>query len=203
MAKIATAATGQFSYTEAGSSIAAKGEEIANLAWVKLSVTGGTIISIIDKRNGSSFITFTDINGSEGYGNTLNGETSMANIYTEVVNAFNVSGGGGPSSNVTVVSSVLPTGAATEATLQLVLAALGGTGVQSLNTSVVNTSGSVTAGAYSVLMELSTDYTGNIDGVAYSGSDVQSKEFTADSGRTLPAITYTVTTGTIKITRLT
>lgn len=204
MAKVATGANGQLYYTEMGSSTTLASMKTVNGKWLKFENLAGTIFVVYDITKNTSFITFTDISGSEGFGNSLNGQTSMAGIQAQLIATFNDSTGGGGGGNVTVVSSVLPTGAATEATLQAILAALGSSGTPHvLASSSVNSSGTVTAGKYSVLFDFSFDFTGTIDGVSYNGSDFNGKSFTAEDGRTLPAIPYTVTTGSLIISTLT
>ena len=71
----------------------------------------------------------------------------------------------------------------------------------SLVSSVVNTSGTVASGAYSVSFTTSNDFTGSINGVARQGNT--SITITADFRKTLPAIPYIRTTGTITIDILT
>jgi hypothetical protein len=61
----------------------------------------------------------------------------------------------------------------------------------------------VAAGATLVEFHLSSDFTGTIDGVSYSGADwVTIGPFVASPGNTLDAIAVVRTTGTIKIVRI-
>lgn len=71
-----------------------------------------------------------------------------------------------------------------------------------LTSSSVTTSGSVSSGAKTVILELSPDYTGTIDGMYETGT-IKSLTFSAGVSGTLPAIAYVVTTGTITIRKLT
>lgn len=74
------------------------------------------------------------------------------------------------------------------------------TGQQAFSITTVAASGSVAAGAKTVEFHPSVDFTGTIDGVAYSGADWQVLgPFTADTGGTLDAIPYTVTAGSMNI----
>jgi hypothetical protein len=61
----------------------------------------------------------------------------------------------------------------------------------------------VTAGATLVEFHLSDDFTGSIDGVAYSGADwISVGPFVAAAGKTLDAIAVVRTAGTIKIVKI-
>jgi hypothetical protein len=61
----------------------------------------------------------------------------------------------------------------------------------------------ITAGATLVEFHLSSDFTGSIDGVAYSGADwVSIGPFVAAPGSTLDAIPVVRTAGTIKIVKI-
>jgi len=78
----------------------------------------------------------------------------------------------------------------------------GNGGTQILTSAHVTSSGSVSAGKDSVTFMPSSDYTGLIDGVSYPGASWQVIPFTASVGRKLPAIAYTVTTGSLNIVSL-
>lgn len=69
-----------------------------------------------------------------------------------------------------------------------------------LTSSSVTTGGTVSAGSKSVLFETSDDYTGNIDGVSADAG--ASYPFSSGDAGTLPAIVYTVSTGSIRIRKL-
>ncbi len=87
--------------------------------------------------------------------------------------------------------------------LQVNLAAGGTAGPAQTLTSVgATSSGTVTAGASSVTFLPSSDFTGTIDGISYPGTDWQVIPFTAAVGKTLPAIAYTRSAGTLNIVRL-
>ena len=90
------------------------------------------------------------------------------------------------------------TNKATETTLAALLDKF--TGTQTLSSSLATTSGSVAAGAFSIGMFCSADFVGTINGVNRSGETYLS--VTADVGKTLGAISYTITAGSITIDRL-
>ncbi len=71
------------------------------------------------------------------------------------------------------------------------------TGTHTLTSNVVGTGGTVTAGAYSVAFTPVTGFTGTINGQAIT--DETPITFTASMGKTLPAISYTVTGGNLRI----
>jgi len=70
-------------------------------------------------------------------------------------------------------------------------------GAHTITSSNASSSGSVTAGAKFVTMDTSPTFSGTINGIARLAST--SYEFTAETGKTLPAIAYVITTGTINI----
>ncbi len=76
---------------------------------------------------------------------------------------------------------------------------LGG-GEQVFTSTLVTNDSTITAGATSIKLTTSSDYAGNINGVARAVSMVYS--FEAAPGKTLPAITYTTTTGSILIDKI-
>lgn len=76
------------------------------------------------------------------------------------------------------------------------------TGAHVLTSVSVAASGNVTAGAFSVSFLPSSDFDGTIDGIAYLGSEWQVIPFQASEGKTLPAIAYTRTAGTLKIIKV-
>lgn len=148
--------------------------------------------------SGQQIVSFSNVVGSPDAANTYNGSSNINTIITALEATFGLpTGGGGGTSNVNVVSSVLPTGAATEATL----ATLANGGAQAIASSTVAANGTVAAGAYSVSFEPSYDFVGTIDGVVVNG-DTAVKTITADSRKTLPAINYTRSAGSLTITRL-
>lgn len=61
------------------------------------------------------------------------------------------------------------------------------------------TSGTITAGARALLFVFSSDFTGTISGVAWSGATDASYSPPVQTGDTFAAITYTVTTGSVRI----
>lgn len=75
-------------------------------------------------------------------------------------------------------------------------------GTQALSSSleVAATSGSVTIGAYSVSFTTDSTFTGTINGIARSANTTYN--FTAQEGKTLPAISWAVTTGNMNIDKL-
>ncbi len=73
---------------------------------------------------------------------------------------------------------------------------------QTLTSTAAVASGSVTAGASSVTFLPSSDFTGTIDGISYPGTDWQVVPFSAAVGKTLPAIAYTRSAGTLNIIKL-
>lgn len=73
---------------------------------------------------------------------------------------------------------------------------------RSVTSSSVNTGGTVAAGAYSITFIFSSDYTGNVDGVAYDGANDATITVTAPGSDTLDAVAYTVTTGTLRIVKV-
>lgn len=79
----------------------------------------------------------------------------------------------------------------------------GGAGAHTLASSSVSSDGTVAAGAFSVTFLPSSDFVGTIDGLSYPGSAWTAISFQADSGRTLPAIAYTRSAGTLGIVKLT
>lgn len=70
---------------------------------------------------------------------------------------------------------------------------------KTITTSTVSASGTVAAGAYRVVFELSADFTGSILGITRTGSTARSIDFDGGVAR-LNAIAYTRTTGTLTIT---
>lgn len=76
-----------------------------------------------------------------------------------------------------------------------------GTGVQQTpSRSVVTTSGSVTAGAASVTILSSSDFAGTVLGAAFLPSLAETYE--AAAGNTLAAIAYTITAGSLTISKV-
>lgn len=69
-----------------------------------------------------------------------------------------------------------------------------------LTSSAVTAGGTVAAGARFALFMLSSDFVGNINGVAYSGSTVLSVSLPPVPGALYPAIIYTRSAGTLTIT---
>lgn len=63
----------------------------------------------------------------------------------------------------------------------------------------VSASGTVASGARSVQFIFSADFTGTIQGVAYSGATDAVQPFTASFNDTLGAITYTRSAGSLRI----
>lgn len=74
------------------------------------------------------------------------------------------------------------------------------TGAQTITSSVVTDDNTIAAGASSLGFTTSSDYTGNINGVARTASTFYG--FEAAQGKTLPAVTYTTTTGSITIDQI-
>lgn len=66
--------------------------------------------------------------------------------------------------------------------------------------SSVTTSGTIAAGAKSIVLETSGDFTGSIDGLRFLSNGFLS--YDGGSNNTLPAIPYIVTTGTLYIRKL-
>lgn len=62
--------------------------------------------------------------------------------------------------------------------------------------------GTVTAGAKSVTFLPASDFVGTIDGIAYTGAEFQVVPFGAPEKKTLPAIAYTRSAGTLNIHKL-
>lgn len=77
----------------------------------------------------------------------------------------------------------------------------GGGTAESINSVVATSNGSVSAGGTCVMMETSEDFVGNINGVARRAS--QSYTFRANYNNYLPAISYTISAGSITIDRQT
>lgn len=67
--------------------------------------------------------------------------------------------------------------------------------------STVNSNGSVSAGALAVTLTTSDDFAGTINGIARAASTAY--VFNPTNGRTLPAIAYTFTAGSIIIDKIT
>lgn len=65
--------------------------------------------------------------------------------------------------------------------------------------SSVSSSGTVAPGAVRVEFLLSSDFTGTIAGVTFTGSADSYKAFEDRTGGTLPAIAYTITGGSIRL----
>lgn len=74
------------------------------------------------------------------------------------------------------------------------------TGAHTWTSSSVTDDNTITAGAYSLMLTTSSDFTGNINGVAANASTTYSA--TAQPGKTLPAVAYTTTTGSIRIDKM-
>jgi len=74
-------------------------------------------------------------------------------------------------------------------------------GAMTLTSTSVTDDASVTAGAFSISFTTSSDFSGNINGVARAISTTYT--FTAPLGKTLPAIVYTTITGSIIIDKMT
>lgn len=94
--------------------------------------------------------------------------------------------------------SVSPTAPFTEATGRELL------GAASLTPTIasVSSSGSVATGARQVTLVFSSDFTGSVLGVAFSGAVDASLTLGGVPNATLTAISYTVTTGSIRIIQL-
>lgn len=71
----------------------------------------------------------------------------------------------------------------------------------SISSSSVAVSGSVTAGALAVTFITSDDFSGTINGITRSLSTAY--VFNPTNGRTLPAVAYTIVTGSIVIDKIT
>jgi len=76
----------------------------------------------------------------------------------------------------------------------------GGGVAQTVSRSVVSASGSVAAGATSVTILSSSDFSGTVAGAAFSASIAEN--FTAQPGSTLAAIAYTRSAGTLTISKI-
>lgn len=101
--------------------IITNGYTVGSLMWQDQLLEANHRISILDRQSKQPVWSWSDISGADDETNNFNGETDYANILSGVKTAFNDpggGGGGGGTSNVDVVSSVLPDGAATETTLQ-------------------------------------------------------------------------------------
>lgn len=70
-----------------------------------------------------------------------------------------------------------------------------------VTSSTVAVNGSVTAGALAVTLTTSDDFSGTINGIARAASTAY--VFNPTNGRTLPAIAYTFTAGSIIIDKIT
>lgn len=94
-----------------------------------------------------------------------------------------------------------PTQPMTETTGQLLISATtGGMGVaRSVTGSLATTSGSIASGSRSVMVLISSDYTGTIQTLSFTGAADNFVRFSAPSGDTLGAIAYTVTTGSLRL----
>lgn len=75
-------------------------------------------------------------------------------------------------------------------------------GEQDLDSFTAVASGEIAAGSSSVTFLPSEDFVGTIDGIAYPGSAWQVVPFSAVPGKTLPAIPYTLTAGTLNIHKM-
>lgn len=73
---------------------------------------------------------------------------------------------------------------------------------RTVTSSSVTTSGTVTAGAYSITFIFSSDFTGSVDAVAYDGANDSSVTVQAPASDTLEAVAYVVTTGTLRIIKV-
>lgn len=71
-----------------------------------------------------------------------------------------------------------------------------------VSTSVVTGSGSVAAGARHVEIIASTDFTGTINGATINPTHFREFSFPSAQWNTLPAIPYTITAGSLYITRI-
>lgn len=79
----------------------------------------------------------------------------------------------------------------------------GGGGEQAFSITSYNANNTVAAGASFVEFQLSSDFVGTIDGVAYSGVDwVVVGPYFAAPGKTIDAISFTRSAGTIKVAKL-
>ena len=80
--------------------------------------------------------------------------------------------------------------------LEQIVAALT-TGTNTYTSVLAVVDGTVAAGAHSIAAYFSPDFTGGLNGVARTGGSTIS--ISADIGKTLPAVSYVVNTGSIAI----
>lgn len=93
-----------------------------------------------------------------------------------------------------------PTAPLTETTGQAIVAASGGGQTVTIPAiSAKTTSGSVTSGSKALAFFFSTDFTGSVLGMSMTGTTSQYWRPPIPSGYSFPAISYTVTAGTIYI----
>lgn len=71
-----------------------------------------------------------------------------------------------------------------------------------VTSSIISVTGSIPAGAQSLLLEFSDDFTGTVAGAAVDGSVTATRSISAKSSDTLGAVAVVVTTGTITVTRV-
>jgi len=76
-------------------------------------------------------------------------------------------------------------------------------GTYIITTTTVNSSGVQGAGATAIVFHLSNTFDGTINGVSHTGVEKMIVKYQAQQGLTLPAINYTINTGTLVIERFT
>jgi len=74
-------------------------------------------------------------------------------------------------------------------------------GTYTITTTSVSTGGTEPAGATAIVFHLSNTFNGTINGVSHTGTEKMIVKYQAQQGLTLPAISYTITTGTLVIER--
>jgi len=103
-----------------------------------------------------------------------------------------------PAQGAAVIAASMPVNIASDQVVTVSLPSGAQVLTSSLETAV--TSGSVTAGAYSVSFATDSTFTGTINGIARSANTVYN--FTAAEGKTLPAIAWAVNAGNMNIDKL-
>jgi hypothetical protein len=76
-------------------------------------------------------------------------------------------------------------------------------GTYTITTTTTSSSGVVSSGATAIVFHLSNTFDGTINGVSHSGAEKMIVKYQAQQGLTLPAISYTINTGTLVIERFT
>jgi len=84
-----------------------------------------------------------------------------------------------------------------------ITATVSGAGTQRTQTiTLLTTSGTIAAGARGLTLIFSTDFTGTVGGVAFNGANDSSFTFPIPSGDTIGAVSYVVTTGSIRAVKV-